>query len=384
MATATAEKTKPMKFVVSSTALLKQLQSISGALNSNSPLPILENFLFELKPGELKASASDLETTMSTIIAVENKEEGKIAVPAKTLLETLKTFSEQPLTFKINELNLQMEISSDSGKFKLTCLKGEEFPKIPVIEKPNTIEMASEVLLEAINKTIFATGNDELRPVMTGVFCQIGKEGATFVATDAHRLVRYRRSDMRATKETSFIMPKKPLSLLKANLAGANAPVKIDYNEANAFFTFDNFSLICRLIDGRYPNYEAVIPLDNPNKLTIDRNAFLNAIRRVSIFSNKTTHQVKFKIAGSQVDISAEDIDFGNDANERLACSYDGKDLEIAFNARFIMDMLSNLTSNDVQLEMSLPNRAGLLSPPKDQADASEDLLMLVMPVMLG
>jgi DNA polymerase III subunit beta len=373
-----------MKFVVSSVNLLKQLQAISGVLQSSTPLPILENFLFELSPGLLKASASDLETTMSTSMDVDCKETGKVAIPAKILLETLKTFSDQPLTFKANTENSQIEIISNAGKYKLTCLNGEEFPKLPVIEKPNTIEMPSDVLAEAINRTLFATGNDELRPVMTGVYCQFGKEGSIFVATDAHRLVRYRRTDIRSEKETSFILPKKPMGLLKANLPNTNTQVKIDYNEANAFFSFDQVKLICRLIDGRYPNYEAVIPLDNPNRMTIDRMSFLNAIRRVSIFSNKTTHQVKFRIAGSQVDISAEDVDFGNDANERIACNYDGKDMEIAFNARFIADMLSNLDSEHIVMELSLPNRAGLLSPPKDESDPNADLLMLVMPVMIN
>jgi DNA polymerase-3 subunit beta len=373
-----------MKFVVSSITLLKQMQAISGALQSSTPLPILENFLFELSPGKLKASASDLETTMSTILDVDSKESGKVAVPAKILLETLKTFQEQPLTFKVNADNFQIEISSDAGKYKLSGLNGEEFPKLPTIDQPNTIEMSSDVLQEAINRTLFATGNDELRPVMTGVYCQFNKEGSIFVATDAHRLVRYRRTDITSKKETSFILPKKPLGLLKATLAGANTQVKIDFNEANAFFSFENINLICRLIDGRYPNYEAVIPLDNPNRLTIERIPFLSAIRRVSIFSNKTTHQVKFRIVGSQIDISAEDVDFGNDANERLQCSYEGKDLEIAFNARFISDMLSNLDSEHVMMELSLPNRAGLLSPPKDETDPAADLLMLVMPVMMN
>lgn len=373
-----------MKFLVSASSLLRQLQSISGALQASTPLPILENFLFELSPGKLRASASDLETTMSTTIEVDCTDTGKVAVPAKILLETLKTFTaELPLTFRIHTDSFQVEISSQSGKYKLSGLNGDEYPRLPVLDNANAIEMPSEVFQEAINRTLFATGNDELRPVMTGVFCQFGSEGAVFVATDAHRLVRYRRSDIVSGKETSFILPKKPLSLLKSNLPGTNTQVRIEFNEANAIFHFDNMTLICRLIDGRYPNYEAVIPLDNPNKLIIDRQSFLNAIRRVSIFSNKTTHQVKFRIAGSQVDISAEDVDFGNDANERLTCEYNGKDIEIAFNARFITDMLNNLDAENVQMELSLPNRAGLLSP-ADDASESSNLLMLVMPVMLN
>lgn len=373
-----------MKFIVQSEDLLKHLQAIGGALPGSSPVPILENFLFEISPNQLKITASDLETTMSTTLEVKSSESGRIAVPSKILLETLKTFSNIPLNFKVNKDSHQIEISSEHGKFKLNGFNGEEFPRIPVITKPNTIDMASDVLLDAINRTIFATGNDELRLVMTGVFCQFGPEGSVFVATDAHRLVRYRRNDIRTGKESSFIIPKKPLSLLKSVLPAVKTQVKVDYNEANAFFSFDHIHLICRLIDGRYPNYEAVIPLDNPNKMEIDRLSFLNAIRRVSIFANKTTHQVKFRIAGSQVDISAEDVDFGNDATERLSCNYDGKDIEIAFNARFIQDMLSNIDSEHVLLELSLPNRAGLISSPKNESDPNTDQLMLVMPVMVN
>lgn len=372
-----------MKFIISSASLLKQLQAISGVLNSNSPLPILENFLFELSPGELTISASDLESSITTKVKVESKEKGKVAIPARIILDTLKTFSEQPLTFSINEKTFAIEISSDYGKYKVAGQNGDEFPKIPSPENANTIELPSNVLHEAINKTIFATGNDELRPVMSGVFFQLSPDNITFVATDAHRLVRYRRKDAKSKKASSFIVPKKPLNLLKNVLPNEDTRVKIDYNDANAFFTFDNYNVICRLIDGRYPNYEAVIPVDNPNKLTVDRIAFFNSIRRVSIFSNKTTHQVKLSIKGSEITISAEDVDFNNEANERLTCSYAGEDMDIAFNARFISDMLSNIQTDEVMLEMSLPNRAGILSPSKAQSSPDEEILMLVMPVMM-
>ncbi|HEX5002767.1 MAG TPA: DNA polymerase III subunit beta [Bacteroidia bacterium] len=372
-----------MKFIVSSTLLLRHLQSVSGALNNNSPLPILENFLFEVAKGNLKISASDLETTMTTSMEVTSKEQGMVSVPARILLDTLKTFAEQPLTFTINDKNFQIEISSENGKFKLAGHDGVEFPKIPVVEQANSIEISAEVLLEAVNKTIFATGTDELRPVMSGVFFQLNKDNTTFVATDAHRLVRYRRNDIRSSKSTSFIVPRKPLTLLKSALMGLESKVKIEYNDANAFFSFDHFNLICRLIDGKYPNYEAVIPLDNPNRMVVSRDSFLNAIRRVSIFSNKTTHQVKLKIAGSELAISAEDIDFSNEANERLSCDYNGQDMEIAFNARFLSDMLSNLETENVTLELSLPNRAGIIRPTGNDENG-EDILMLVMPVMIN
>lgn len=373
-----------MKFIVSSSTLLKQLQQISGVLNSSNPLPILDNFLFIVEKGNLTISASDLESTMTTeVTLIEGKQSGKIAIPAKILLETLKTFSEHPLTFLIDDKTKGIEIVSDNGKYKLTGFDGDEFPKVPALDGAKSIEVPASLLQKAIAKTLFATGNDELRPVMSGVFSQFSKDSLTFVATDAHKLVRYRRTDHRAKQEGAFILPKKPLNLLKGILGTGDEPVSIAYNDSNAFFTFGNFSLICRLIDGRYPNYEAVIPVDNPNKLTIDRIQFLQSVRRVSIFSNKTTHQVRLKIQGSALQISAEDLDFANEANERLSCQYTGEDMEIGFNARFLVEMLSNLDSEEVMMELSAPNRAGLLIPSGAES-SGEDLLMLVMPVMLN
>ncbi len=372
-----------MKFIVSSSGLLRQLLAISGVLNTSNPLPILDNFLFVIEKGSLTISASDLETTMTTQLPAEARSSGKIAVPAKILLETLKTFPEQPLTFSIDDKTHNIEISSDYGKYKLTGFDGEEFPKLPELESSTSLEIPSNMMLQAINKTLFATGNDELRPVMSGVFCQLSNDGLTFVATDAHKLVRYRRKDSKSKKESTFILPKKPLTLLKNVLTVAEDMLKINYNENNAFFQFGTISLICRLIDGRYPNYEAVIPVENPNKLTIDRAALLNSVRRVSIFSNKTTHQVRLKINGSELHISAEDLDFANEANERLSCQYTGEDMEIGFNARFLTEMLSNLDSEQINIEMSAPNRAGILTP-AENSNSDEDILMLVMPVMLN
>ena len=373
-----------MKFIVSSGLLLKNLQTISGVLNSNTPLPILENFLFDINDGELIISASDLETTMTTKLSVEARENGKIAIPASILLETLKTFPEMPLTFTINNDNFGIELSSDYGKYSLSGQDGEEFPRVPEIEDVKTLEMPTGVLSDAIVKTVFATGNDELRPVMTGVFFQLGLDNITFVATDAHKLVRYRRNDLKSAVETSFILPKKPLNLLKNALPSEDTKVNINYNNSNAFFSFNNITLICRLIDGRYPNYEAVIPQENPNRLTVDRQTFLSSIKRVSIFSNKSTHQVRLKITGSELQVSAEDLDFANAAQERMTCQYEGEDMEIGFNARFILDMLNNLRTNEVVLEMSTPNRAGLLLEAPNERNANEDILMLVMPVMLN
>lgn len=372
-----------MKFIVSSISLLKQLQAISGVLNTNNSLPILDNFLFEIDKNQLKISASDLETTITTVVNIESKDTGNIAVPAKLLLETLKTFADQPLTFSIDPKKFGIEIISDYGKYKLTGHNGDEFPKLPALESTSSLDIEASVLASAINKTIFAAGNDDLRPVMSGVFCQLSADNITFVATDAHKLVRYRRTDAHAKGESAFIIPKKPLNLLRNTLAGVNGNVTVQYNNTNAFFSFENTNIICRLIDGKYPNYDAVIPKENPQKLTIDRVSFLNSIKRVSIFSNKTTHQIRLKIAGSELSISAEDLDFSNEASERLTCQYSGEDMEIGFNSKFLAEMLSNLSSENVNLEMSAPNRAGILLPTENE-NKQEDILMLVMPVMLN
>jgi DNA polymerase-3 subunit beta len=371
-----------MKFIVSSNYLLKQLQVLGGVINNSNTLPILDNFLFELEHSKLTVSASDLETTMASTLEVESESEGSVAIPAKLLLETLKTFPEQPLTFVIEDNNT-IEISSNHGKYALAYSSAEEFPKAISLDKPSTTVVSADILATAISKTIFAAGNDDLRPVMSGVFFQFSTESLTFVATDAHKLVKYSRTDVKADETAEFIMPKKPLNLLKGILAGSDDTVSIEYNDSNAKFSFENSVLICRLIDGKYPNYEAVIPKENPNHLTISRNQFLNSVRRVSIFSNKTTHQIRLKIAGAELNISAEDIDYSNKAEERLTCDYQGDDMQIGFNSRFLSEMLSNLNADDVQLEMSMPNRAGILTP-IDGLDEGETVTMLVMPVMLN
>ncbi len=371
-----------MKFIVSSSYLLKQLQVLGGVINNNNTLPILDNFLFELSENKLTVSASDLETTMSTVLEVDSSSEGNIAVPAKLLLDILKTFPEQPLTFLAGNNNT-IEISSNHGKYSLAYADGAEFPSAVTLTEPNSTTLIGDILATAISKTIFAAGNDDLRPVMSGVFFQFSPEGLIFVSTDAHKLVKYQRSDVQASQVAEFIMPKKPLNLLKGILAGSESDVTIEYNESNAKFSFDNTELVCRLIDGKYPNYEAVIPKENPNKLSIDRNQFLSSAKRVSIFSNKTTHQIRLKIAGAELNISAEDIDYSNKAEERLTCSYTGDDMQIGFNSRFLIEMLNNLNSDEVTLEMSLPNRAGILTP-SDGLDDGEHITMLVMPVMLN
>jgi DNA polymerase-3 subunit beta len=371
-----------MKFIVSSSYLKDHLQVLGGVIATNNTLPILDHILFDLKEASLKLFASDLETTISAELEVDSTDSGVIALPAKLLLDTLKTFADQPLTFIVSD-NGTVEISAANGKYALASADGDDFPKPVNLNDAEGFEIQGDILATAISKTLFAAGNDDLRPVMSGVLFQCDLTNITFVATDAHKLVKYRRDDCRANSTAEFIMPKKPLNVLKSILVGNDQNVSVSYTDVNAKFSFDNIEIISRLIDGKYPNYEAVIPKENPNLLSVSRALFLASVRRVSIFSNKTTHQIRLKMAGAEINISAEDVDYSNKADERLSCSYQGDDLQIGFNSRFLTEMLNALDCEDVQLAMSLPNRAGLLTP-VDGLDAGESITMLVMPVMLN
>lgn len=371
-----------MKFIVNSSYLLKQLSNINGVITTNPVVPILENFLFEIEKSNLKVTASDLQTSMITEITVESKEKGSIAVPARILLDTLKNLPDQPVTFSIDTTSYAIEISSDNGRYKLAGENATDFPKVPSVSNDFSASISSEVLAKAVNNTIFATSSDELRPAMTGVYVNLGEKNTTFVATDGHRLVRYRRTDIKSDNGNSIIIPRKALNLLKTTLPTENTDVTIDFNMSNAFFNFGNIRMICRLIDERFPDYENVIPSSNPIKMTINRTDLLGSLKRISIYANKTTHQVRLKITGSELQVSAEDLDFSNEANERLSCEHEGEDIEIGFNARFLIEMLSNLDADQIKLNMSAPNKAGVINPA--EKDKGEDILMLVMPVMLN
>jgi len=371
-----------MKFIVNSSALLKQISSINGVITTNPVVPILENFLFEINEGALTITASDLQTSMITEMQVESKETGSIAVPAKILLETLKNLPEQPVTFSIDEETYSIEISSDNGHYKLAGENATDFPKVPAVSDDFSVKMSSDVLSRAISNTIFATSNDELRPAMTGVYVNLGDSSTTFVATDSHRLIRYRRVDISSENGNTIIIPRKALNLLKSTLPPEETQVTMEFNVANAFFKFDSIKLICRLIDERFPDYENVIPVDNEISMNINREEILSSLRRIAIYSNKTTHQVRLKITGNELLISAEDLDFSNEANERLSCEHEGDDIEIGFNARFLIEMLNHLESDEIEMKLSAPNRAGLILP--KEKDEDEDILMLVMPVMLN
>ena len=371
-----------MRFIVSSSYLLKKLQIIGGVINSNNTMSILENFLFELSENKLTVSASDLETTIKGVIEVESTDTASIVVPYKILIDTLKTFTEQALTFIINDNNT-IDIVSNNGKYTLAYLDSQEFPTVVEIENANRVTLMGDILATAIQSTFFATGNDDLRPIMNGVFFNFTEEALIFAATDAHKLVKYERQDIKSEQPASFVIPKKPLNLLKGILSGSETEVTIEYNESNAKFSFDQLDYVCRLSDGTYPNYEAVIPRENPNKLIVNRTLLLNSTKRISNFASKATHQMRVKITGNSLQIFAEDIEYNNRANETIPCNYEGDDMEIGFNSKFFMEMLSNLSSDDILLEMSYSNRPGILTP-ADGLDEGEKIYMLVMPTMLS
>jgi DNA polymerase-3 subunit beta len=375
-----------MKFVVSSTDLLGHLQAVSRVISSKNTLPILDNFLFRLEGNELEITASDLESTLITKMTLENtSESGSIAVPARILTDTLKEFPEQPLTFEIDNDKLSVVINSENGKFTVVGQNAGDFPQMPSIKQDQKaiIEVPAEVLYSGINKTLFATADDELRPVMNGVYIELASDNLTFVASDAHKLVRYKRTDAKADTDSSFILPKKPASLLKNVLPKEENPVTIEFDDKNAFFSMTEYKLVCRLVEGNYPSYNSVIPTDNPNKLSIDRVEFYNTLKRVSVYSNQASNLVKLALTGNQITVSAQDIDFSISAYERLNCQYEGEDMEIGFKSTFLIEILSNLSSTDVIVELSDPTRAGIMLPAVSENE-SEDVLMLLMPMMIN
>ncbi len=370
-----------MKFSISSSQLLAQLQIAGGAIGSNPVLPILEDFLFTIHDNQLTIIATDLETTIITEIEVMSDSNGTVAVPARILLDTLKALPQQPITFTINDETFAIEITSAYGKYKLAGENGADFPKIPESEEVDSLSMDAPVLLQGINKSLFATSNDELRPAMTGVYFQVDFSKMVLVATDAHKLVKFTFKNLKSEIATSFIVPKKALNLLK-NALPEEGSVKVSFNKANAFFSFDNIEMICRLIDARYPDYNAVIPIDNPHELVVNRADFQSSLKRIAIYANKTTNQVILNIQDGSLTVSAQDLDFSNEATEQLTCTYSGEPVSIGFNARFLAEMLGVLDSEEVKMQLSGPTRAGILLPMEEMEN--KEILMLVMPVMLS
>ena len=374
-----------MKFVVSSSGLLSHLQAISRAIASKSPMPILDNFLFSLDGQKLTITASDTEVTMITTLDLETTEgEGVIAMPSRILLETLKKFPEQPLNFEIDEETLAVDIVTEKGKFSVVGQNGEDFPALPQIDedKASTVQLAADTLLTGIVKTLFATAEDELRPVMNGILFEFTPDNLTFVASDSHKLVRYQRLDVKTDYEASFILPKKPAGLLKNVLPKEEGDVEVSFDDQNAYFTMQNYQLVCRLVEGNYPSYNAVIPQDNPNKVVVDRVDLFNTLGRVSLFASQASNLVKLHLSNNEMVVSAQDIDFSISAHEKLNCQYEGDEMEIGFKSGFLADILENISSSDIVVELSDPARAGIFVP-YDKSE-NEDELMLLMPMMIN
>ena len=370
-----------MKFTVSSAELLKKLQVAGGAIGNNPVLPILEDFLFTISGGKLTITASDLDISITTSLEIDSDTDGEVAIPARLLLDTLKSLPEQPVTFQINPDTYAVELTSQMGKYKLAGENGADFPETPQADGVDEVTMTGMEFHHVITHTIFATGNDEMRLAMMGVYCLIDPDSLTFVATDAHKLVRYQLSHSGQDGSASMILTKKCLNLLKG-IVNDNDTVRMTYNKSNAFFDTGEVRMSARLIDARYPDYNAVIPTNNPNNLTVSRRDFLQSVKRTALYANKTTNQILLEISEGSLTVTAQDLDFANEAKEQLTCAYDGEPMTIGFNARYLVEMLTVLESDEVRMELSTPHRAGLLLP--GEPIEGVDILMLVMPVMLG
>ena len=373
-----------MKFIVSSTGLFSHLQAISRVINSKNSLPILDCFLLELTDGTLSITASDSETTLVTSIEViENDGDGRFAVSSKTILDALKEIPEQPLAFEVNTDNFEIVVQYQNGKYSLMGQNADEYPQTPNLGSNAVyVNMGAPVMMNGINRSLFATADDELRPVMNGVYFDITTEDVTFVASDGHKLVRNKTYKAHGNEKAAFILPKKPATLLKNLLPKEQGDVQIGFDDRNAIFTLENYSMTCRLIEGRYPNYNSVIPQNNPHKATIDRAAFISALKRVSVFSSAASSLIKLNLDINRIQISGQDIDFSTSAEETLMCQYEGTPMSIGFKSTFLIDILNNISSQEIVMELADPSRAGVIVPVEQEEE--EDLLMLLMPMMLN
>ncbi|MBP1637833.1 MAG: polymerase beta subunit [Bacteroidetes bacterium] len=377
-----------MKFVVSSTELLSHLQAISRVINSKNSLQILDNFLLSLEGNVLTMTASDIETTLITSMEVQDVQgSGRVAVSNKLLLDTLREFSEQPLSFNIDDSNLAMVIASSNGTYNFIGQSSDMYPQLPELEEnARQLNVSVPVLLSGISKTFFCMADDELRPVMNGIFFDITPNDLTLVATDAHKLVRFKSTYLSATinedEVFNFILPKKPAIMLRTILPKESGEVEIKFDVKNAYFKLSNYTMVCRQVEGRYPNYNGVIPKNNPFKVITDRVTLLNALKRVSVFSNQASNLIKLDFTANQIHISAQDIDFSISAEEFIPCQYEGEEIKIGFKSTFLVEMLGNVDANDVILELADPSRAGILLPFENAEN--EDILMLLMPMLLN
>ncbi len=370
-----------MRFLVSSGLLYKNLQHISGVVGSNTVMPILESFLFVIEHKSLTAVGTDLETTLKVSMDIQSDSDGHLCVQAKVLMDYLKNLPEQPITFDINTDNFEIDITSEQGKYKIKGEDASTYPAEPKADNVDSFTMSSTELSDGLGKTLVAVSTDDLRPQMSGVYFDLSKSNMTLVATDAHRLVRCIKTDVHSPIETSFIVPRKAVNLLK-NTLNTPSEVTISFNENHFFVVSDSVQMSCRLVDAKFPDYKVVIPADNPYRLTVPKSDFVGALRRVSVFANKTTNQVILDIAGNNLHIYAQDKDYAREGNERMNCEYDGDDMKISFNAKLMLELILVIDSDDLVFELSTPNRAGLIKPVEKRAN--EDLLILLMPLMIA
>lgn len=370
-----------MKFTVSSLALLKHLHTLQGVASGSKTVPILDYFLFRVENGQLTVTASDLETTVTTTMPVEGKADGMLAIPARRLVKVLKVLPSQHLTLEADK-GFRARIQCDQGNYVITGADPGQYPAPQVMEGAATFTIPASNLRKGIAKTLWAVGHDDLRPVMAGVFFELSEDATRFVATDAHRLVVHSCNSIRHSTAGSFIVPTKAAGVLLKYMALTSGDVTVSFNESKAAFAFDNVVVSCRVIDGKYPKYDAVIPKDPEHKLTVERIPFIGSVRRMEVFSNRITHQIRFVMSTGSVVMSAEDLDDESTATERLACGYEGEPLKIGFNSHFLLDVLKNLSGAQVVLQMGKPNQAVTIAETNDQGE--ESTLSLVMPVLLN
>ena len=373
-----------MKFTLSSTAISNKLFALAKVINSKNSLPVLADFVFKTEGNVLFITTSDGENTMSTTLELsECDANDSFAIENHNLLEAVKGFSEQPLTFDVDNNSKNVKIIYQNGQFSLPIDEADNFPKPQkVSDMAPSISLSSALLAENITRSVFATAQDELRPVMNGIYFCISSEGLVVVATDGHKLVRNRIFDIKSEQESSFILPKKPALLLKNMLAKDDSIVSMKFDNANAEVVFGDTRLVCRLIEGRYPNYKSVIPQNNPNTMTIDRDTLLGALKRVQPFANDTSKLVRFRIDSHVLQLDAEDFDFSKTATERMSCEYDGTPMSIGFKGNSFIEVLNNIEESEVALKLSDPSRAGIVVPSVQQEN--QDLLMLLMPMLLN
>jgi len=370
-----------MEFSVSSAELFFHLNKVIGPIGTNQVMPILEDFLFKLSGDELTITATDLETTITTTLNVSSEDNGLFTCPAKMLIDTVKALQNQPITIEINDENHHIDITSSFGKYSMSGHDPGDFPEVPRQKDVDTITLPSSILSKAINKTLFAVSNDEMRKTMTGVFFQIDFSKITFVATDAHKLVKFQYNGLESDVTTSFVLPKKSLVMLKSIIENEE-DIAFEFDKSHALFTSGSTTLGCLMLEGKYPDYNMVIPADNPNTLKVRKNDLLQSLKRLSIFANKTTNQTVFNITEHSLTLTSQDLDYSNEATEQLECEYDGKDLFIAFNAKFLIEMINSSDTENIIFKLDEANRPGILLP--EENNENEDLLMLIMPVMLN